>query len=415
MTQAAGNGTAGAAVPHLPARPAVLDALPAPARALLDLTAPDVRDPGPGTDWRAVLDLARHHRVVLPLQRGLGKDRFVLPADVARDLRQDVQAAGRRVLRTVRDLVDLACVLDAAGCPFTVFKGPPLARMLHGDVAGRDSGDIDILVREDDLAVAVAAIAAAGYLPGPAAGLVASPRQRARLLRAANDIAFVAPGRTKLELHWRWSRNPWLPPFHGARIFAAGHAVRFADRTIPVPDPVEHFIYLCVHGIRHRWHRLKWLNDIRATLAQPDWTGGDWQAIADRAGELGAARAVTVAALQACWLDGLPLPGPLAAVAAADPACVTLALELTGDMVGQFMPAQGVRARPGLHSAWREVRLGWQVSTDMRARRHAVLSRPLLLPTENDLLMLDLPRPLGWLWPLLRPVLWSVRQARRRA
>ncbi|MEC9347523.1 MAG: nucleotidyltransferase family protein [Pseudomonadota bacterium] len=395
--------------------PEALSHLPAPARALLDLTAPDPRVPPAATDWRAVLAAAEHHRVVLPLAHGLGMTGLLdLPGDAAAAFRVMRDRATYITVAAVMDLLEIKAALDSAGCAWCVIKGLPLSVAMYGDVAGRDVGDIDIMVAEADMVAAVRALSATGFVSGPAGALVSSSRQVRRLLHAANDLAFHTPGRTKLELHWRWSRNPWLPPLDVGRTLASGRTERVGSVDIPVPEPVEHFIYLCVHGLRHRWHRLKWLNDIRETLAWPDWIGADWHQVVERAEALGAARALAVSLVHAHWIDGVPLPGPVQAVMRRDPDCLRLATDLAEDLARQFSAGGDRPTDPGLRGVLREMRLGWRVSTDGRARRHAVLSRPFLLPTENDLLMLDLPRGLDWTWPAVRPALWALRQARRQ-
>src|SRR5208337_1718753 len=92
-----------------------------------------------------------------------------------------------------------------------VLKGIPLAVLAYGDAGLRDTGDIDLLIDEKDIAAADALLQEAGYLRvDPEVEL--TPRRFAYY--AAHWKDFVYHHRVSgdaVELHWRLTRNCAMP------------------------------------------------------------------------------------------------------------------------------------------------------------------------------------------------------------
>src|SRR5208282_2899895 len=66
-------------------------------------------------------------------------------------------------LRLTAELFRLLDLLERHAIPALPFKGPVLASALYGDLAMRESCDLDVLVRSSDLAGAKRAMLASGY------------------------------------------------------------------------------------------------------------------------------------------------------------------------------------------------------------------------------------------------------------
>ncbi|GAB4194815.1 MAG: hypothetical protein OHK0024_34830 [Thalassobaculales bacterium] len=386
-------------------------ALPAVARALLALTAPRPRPPADPVALPELLALAAGHRMLGSLLHGIAATAAWPATDpvLVQARRQRAVAA----LARVRALHAVAGALSGAGVPYAAIKGPALSMAIYGDALRRDSSDLDVMVPLDRYPDAFAALCAMGAEPGDYALLLACRRVRRRWpAPGAPDAAFRLPGLAGrgVELHWRWSRHPLLPPVDPPRIWG-GWRVEVMGRRLAVPDPVEQLIYLCVHGARHQWFRLGWLQDIRMTLHDPGWVGGGsgLEAAAARAAALYLGRPFAEAFLLAAALDGVPPPAAVASaapVAEARPAMDRMFANLARPRPDNPEQRRWADLR-GLVSEWR-LRDGWSA-------RH-LLWRPLslLAPSERDLTTLALP---GWAgaayWPL-RPLLWAWRSLRRR-
>lgn len=124
----------------------------------------------------------------------------------------------------------------------------------------------------------------AGYVDDPEdndAELAARGPNHARFLRWRNyhDV-YIGPDHTCLELHWRLTENPHalcLPP---EQMRARSSDITLVGAKFPMLDPIDQLLYLCEHGGKHCWFRLKWLFDLPQLLDAHTW---DWNAVFARA------------------------------------------------------------------------------------------------------------------------------------
>ncbi|HYH18764.1 MAG TPA: nucleotidyltransferase family protein [Azospirillum sp.] len=356
-----------------------------------------------GPDWPAVVRGASRHRATSLVLAGFQSAGADLPADVLAALRREAAADTRRCLAQAAEVVRLTRLFAAAGIRVLVLKGVVLSQQLYGNLAMRGPGDIDLLVDPTRFWEADALLAAAGYrVDGPAI----SPARRAAGQRLFRDLTYRDPGRGNLvELHQRLTANPrrleadfdslWRDR---VEVVLAGTAVATLPRRV-LP------LYLCVHGAHHCWERLCWLADLTMLLKDADGAAAAI-AQAEPAG-LGAAMRLAVM-LAYDWL-GLPLPGhtPFGRRDARH-ARRFVARFFTGSR-WLDMPRAGGAAwlrREGwrrlyLYSFKKDWRHGWD---ELRAD----LTNPI------DWGVFPLPDRLLWLYPLLRPIGWVVRNVRRK-
>ena len=107
------------------------------------------------TDWDQVARLAERHRVVALLAHAL-EDAAVQPPPTAR---AELQRRGLQVaceeLGMAAELTRLQSAFDAAACTFTVLKGVAAALQGFGRIGLRQNRDIDLLIEDKDLPLAV--------------------------------------------------------------------------------------------------------------------------------------------------------------------------------------------------------------------------------------------------------------------
>lgn len=348
-------------------------------------------------DWTALLGLMQRHRVEsLGACRLLALRDETLPAVVREALRAVRRRTSIDSLRLAAELLRLLDAFAAADLAVLPFKGTVLALAAYGDLSLRQAGDIDLLIHPASLADADALALSLGYTrvspefePRGAFG--------ARLIKSRHDIEYFHPRRRiRLELHWRWLRNPnWLPLDPGA-LHARAETLRWHGRNVPLVPREELFIYLCAHGAHHRWSRLSWLNDLRFLLASPQWAP-DPQRLAQLAGEGGAQPALSLSLHLLTEVTGAPVPQLDAGVA-------------TPGLLDQW--------RRALATDWMSNELiefldEWRLLRNWRARFAGLLWHRLLQASENDIATLPLPPAWHWLYPVLRPALWSWRRLRR--
>jgi len=75
--------------------------------------------------------------------------------------------------------------------------------------------------------------------------------------------------------------------------------------TLGIEDTV---IFLCVHGARERWNRLKWVCDLKFALQSKEV---EWKEIISRSRQIGCYRVVLIGVLLASGLLGIDVPAAL--------------------------------------------------------------------------------------------------------
>lgn len=136
--------------------------------------------------------------------------------------------------------------------------GPGLSRKLYGDLGLRQCKDLDLIVRPEHLPKAVRHLESWGWIPKTPVWM-SSPMHRWLCRRLLKDLSFVHPdGDILLELHFRFERG-WEP--HRELDWWNGF-LPIDERTLGRTE----FLFLCLHGAEHCWHRLKWLGDLAAHL-----------------------------------------------------------------------------------------------------------------------------------------------------
>ena len=158
-------------------------------------------------------------------------------------------------------------------------------------------------------------------------------------------------------------------------------------------------LYLCAHGARHSWFRLKWLVDLPYVLQSKAW---DWPALFAKARRMGCEDALRLGLVLSQRLLGWVPPAEVTAWLAAgrnmDWACreVEFALAEPAEWAEPGQVPTPMRVR------WRQRIYKWRLYRSWRARFYE-LARMGTGP--EDWQLLPLPDALFWLYFALRPVL----------
>ncbi len=149
-------------------------------------------------------------------------------------------------------------VLSEAKLRGVVLKGALFAERYYARPSARGSTDVDLLVRESDLADATRALSTVGYRFSD------SPREQ-RFRRTHHHLHLASATALPLELH-----------FHAYRGF--GRIMKseaLLQRSVPmapyeslrVLSPPDELVYLAVHAAAHRFERLSWLYDLKLLVS----------------------------------------------------------------------------------------------------------------------------------------------------
>ena len=153
---------------------------------------------------------------------------------------------------------------DRAGLPVIALKGPCLAERFYGSAALRTCYDLDLLVRRTDFARTERLLTDLGFVPNGRADDYHRPWSR----KAIN-----------LELHFN-VENPHAFEFDVDAAWKRANRSEFHGAPVCLMAPPDELLYLCLHGVRHRFERLCLMLDLalafrRLPLAAdaPSWGG----------------------------------------------------------------------------------------------------------------------------------------------
>ena len=344
-----------------------------------------------GIDWDVFLSLVDRHRVLVPhdtLRRALG-DR--LPCPVYEQLKSRNAEACRQTLRQAAELVRLNMEFSAHGFEMIPLKGVMLSVQLFHDPAMRSTRDLDLLVRPERLDEADQILRRDGYrLVSPDCEL--TPRRKKWLLRASHHFGYTHDQRHQLvELHWRL--HQWKPE-HVAELWDNCQTKTWMEAGFLTLKDDALLLFLCDHGSKHQWRRIKWLADVAALLAQE--RNLSWDNVLALADRFDLSRPLAESGLLVHWLYGIRLPEPLVDLIARQ--------ESASDMASQSVEAMLLSEKAQFTLS---VRLKSAMSLG-RSRERLPLGmsfRSCLLSTD-EFKEFPLPDRLFWLYFPLRPLLW---------
>lgn len=178
-------------------------------------------------------------------------------------------------IRTILEwLLDQA---NAAGVIVMPLKGIVLVERVYHNPGWRHIGDIDLLVRREDVGAAGRLLRTGGYLPKFNEG-----RAEAFWATTSTETGFNRDQSPIIELHWGMSKRPdYRRRLPTEKIWARTHIETWRGRAIRVLDRSDELRYLAIHCTAdHPVSPLHWLVDIAEMVrALPtDWDWDDFAA-----------------------------------------------------------------------------------------------------------------------------------------
>jgi hypothetical protein len=205
----------------------------------------------------------------------------VVPAMESERLDELRLKAVRRHLRTVADLLFISAVMETAGLPWAVIKGPALSEPLHGSPDLRWSNDLDVLVPPAHFGAAVVALEDAGC---------DVPRQEWEHLRRTlrGEIDVWLPSGSHLDLHWhlvidRAVRERFTVNIE--ELFERRTELCVGPASVPTLGWPDMAVYVALHAVLSGTDRLVTLKDVQLltgrptpTLEELEFHARQWQA-----------------------------------------------------------------------------------------------------------------------------------------
>ncbi|HEU0299342.1 MAG TPA: nucleotidyltransferase family protein [Longimicrobium sp.] len=288
---------------------------------------------------------------------------------------------GVRALHLAGELANVAGILQAAGVVPLAFKGPALAIQAYGDASLRDYGDLDLVVRREELDAAGAALVQAGFQD------LSTSAGRAALLREGHHLKYRREG-VLVEVHWRFAKALFGFTEEVAGLWDRAEALDIRGRRVQALSVPDHLLALAIHSSRAMWSSLD------ATVCCVRLAGRmapeAWHGVAERAREWRCEEALRVSLLLGEHMLGAPYPRELAGRLPPTPGARRLAVRVAAELfLKEFGGPSYLRGQLALRPGFRErvrlvaaaVRLAGArtgaAAKDPRGGLRAVLARPL--------------------------------------
>jgi len=338
-------------------------------------------------DWRLFLDLVHHHRCQPIIYLKL-KDmpQTIVPLEVIQALQQTYTKNTFKMLQLSGEMEQISKLFAENEVKTLFLKGPALAHHLYGDISLRTSKDLDVLVREKDLDKVDALLLASGYVKDGAPFLLNGTK------RKTHHVEYVhLQKKIQIEIHWRLHNPPVKEPSFD-ELWQRKRRSALTSSPVFFLGEEDLFLHLVVHGARHGWFRLRWLVDMDKVFQKKL----DYQQVKVLMKKLGYAHLVGQAMILSSQLLNTPVNKELKAT------------------------TEGSRPTKLAKKAYvyicdsKEITsiISYLLSLKSPVQKVGYLMT-VAYPSYKDAKLLPLPKPLHFLYFLLRPFLWMGRKVKK--
>lgn len=296
---------------------------------------------GTVVDWDRFVDLARRHRLLPLVYWTLTRTApEALPQTLSHRLKSHLTRNTQRNLQLLGELKRILEQCDAEKLRVVPFKGLALASGIYGNMALREAGDLDLLVRRSDMPAVIELLRRLGYEADPP---MDAGREKSELnSKYCYHLGFTE-SRSSIVVEPHWGL---MPRFYSPRLddWTAGLWDRLETQDIfgvPAAAVAAHDlpILLTVHASRHLWGQLNWVCDLAELIRRrPEL---EWQKTVQSAEAIGQGRVLRVGLHLTADLLGAEMPAAIADAVRGDRSAARLARRaaqwlLSGQDAGDF-------------------------------------------------------------------------------
>ena len=169
-----------------------------------------------------------------------------------------------------KELIKLVQELEEKNIDIITFKGPTLSKLAYDDVISRQYLDLDILIKEDNIFEMALLLKKLNYK------IDLDPKylKNKTLFTIGSDFSIFSKNNIHIEVHWHLFRKLINSSINQYSIWDNKNIVSINDKEIATIEINNYLLYLCVHGSKHLWERIEWVNDIHMLISKNDI---DWE------------------------------------------------------------------------------------------------------------------------------------------
>jgi len=197
-------------------------------------------------------------------------------------------------LKLIHDLKGILHLLNQKKIKVVLLQGIALLQPIYGDIGLRPLTDVDLWILKKDYPSLISILSSQGYEREP---LYPNTFRK---------------GSTIFDLH---THIPWADRIKASEmllaksqedIYHATQVIKFEGQEALCFKQYDQVLFLSLHALKHYVSRLIWLVDIKSLLAR--WKRSDWEALMNRARELGQEKALSYIFLLLVHLFDFHLP-----------------------------------------------------------------------------------------------------------
>lgn len=305
--------------------------------------------------------------------------------NILTELKAHYMSISRRNMLMSAELLRIMKLLEANNIEALAFKGPALAQMAYGNITMRQFGDLDVLIKKEDIYRVDRLLQPEGY----ERLLVLTPVQEKIWIRYAHDLGLVHREKgTHFEMHWSLMDEDYPMQLDLDSYREEKQMVEINGREIPAFSTENLLVYLSIHGSKHLWERIEWIKNIDLLIRREEI---NWEKVIKLSEGTGFERMIYLGLSLGSELFGSPLPADIRTRIRRTPQIDTLSrfiLESWHTPKSTFAKtAAMLRLFPGLKE------------------RLLYLHKIILKPSFNEYWFIDLPKGMYWAYYLVRPYL----------
>ncbi|GMK46641.1 hypothetical protein PghCCS26_37700 [Paenibacillus glycanilyticus] len=216
-------------------------------------------------DWESFLRHAVYHEiypVIYPMLIQLNYKFQWTPVNVLAELKALYSQNTVIMLQLSGELELINALLEEQGIRPLFLRGPFLAAMLYDDISGSTSGELEILVAEMDCGASVQQLLSAGYTSTGQCTAEALHNE------CKTYYASYIHQEKKIKLNLYWNRYPEIVNGSTFEELWTRRQVISKDKRVYTLGKEDLLFDLIMHGTRHGWSSLKWLQNIDRMMSQ---------------------------------------------------------------------------------------------------------------------------------------------------
>ncbi len=250
----------------------------------------------PFTEWETILDQASTHGLTFYLQSVPG-----IPASLQERVHQECLGISARNLALAGELRTLLRAFRDQRIRCLALRGLALAERLYGSVPPRPMGDIDLLVRKEDLSQIQALFRELGFREmDRRPGFAASFSYTLKFFVERSVMVIVEP-------HWTVAYPPFVDRLDMEAVWSRCISARVVGEETLSLGREDLLIHLCLHLAHRDDAPFLWLYELDRYLRQESDTMR-WDLVLSVSREVGIERLVAHALNEAVTKFGAPVP-----------------------------------------------------------------------------------------------------------